>query len=252
MSCVWSMAKSRWFAQIDLRSWFTVNDSTWKSRFLNFLLSRRPTSLPRCSLFTMPSPQKKKRGKSNGTRAKRSKTASTPTRPRKKKSNKRGPYRQFSKAEKDIRDALIENAAKAIIKARANNQKNKPKWDRSIRQRMQSLQHSQPWLRMMWLRLHPIQHVPRAIWTLCLTLISWWRFWLVIVTIMQTLQARSRFHQAIRILPQTAASTSSSSIQFRRRRQWRRRWSCIRRRKGGEEYSEGEEGDEDDAWAWRG
>jgi len=74
----------------------------------------------------MPSPQKKKRGKSNGTRAKRSKTASTPTRPRKKKSNKRGPYRQFSKAEKDIRDALIENAAKSIIKARANNPMNKP------------------------------------------------------------------------------------------------------------------------------
>ncbi len=74
----------------------------------------------------MPSPQKKKRGKRNGKRAKRSKTASTPTRPRKKKSIKRGSYKQFSKEEKDIRDALIENAAKSIIKARANNPKNKP------------------------------------------------------------------------------------------------------------------------------
>ena len=71
---------------------------------------------------------KKRRKKPNGKGTKRS-IASATTRYKKKKSNKRGPIRQWTEEQKEIRDMIdvfIENAARGIINARANNTKNKP------------------------------------------------------------------------------------------------------------------------------
>ena len=132
MSCVWSMAKSRWFAQIDLRSWFTVFDSTWKSRFLNFLLSRRPTSLPRCSLFTMPSPQKNKRKRRNVQETKRNTAASAPTRPRSwkaTKTSKKGPHMYTGRKSKEMFTRWSHRDV-CYHEARTNNPQNCSQWPR--------------------------------------------------------------------------------------------------------------------------
>jgi hypothetical protein len=77
----------------------------------------------------MPSPPKKKR-KKRSERGKKQSNASSPPQPQpqQKKSSKKtkGSYRHWTDDEKNIRDGLVKNAAEQIIKARANNPKNKP------------------------------------------------------------------------------------------------------------------------------
>ena len=75
----------------------------------------------------MASPPKKKRKKPSGKTKKRANnTAGTRSKSRANNTNKRGPYRQFTADQKQLRDELIDNAARKIIKERAANPKNQP------------------------------------------------------------------------------------------------------------------------------
>ena len=73
----------------------------------------------------MSSPSKKKGKKPNKKGKKRNNSARTPSRPQKKKASKKGPYRQWTKGQKEIRENLIKIAAEQIIDARTKNPLNK-------------------------------------------------------------------------------------------------------------------------------
>jgi len=75
----------------------------------------------------MASPPRKKRKKPSGkTKKQTNNKAGTRSKSRASTTNKRGPYRKFTADQKELRDGLIDNAARKIIKARATNPKNQP------------------------------------------------------------------------------------------------------------------------------